>query len=86
MWKLTLYRYLTAAHTKNVRGTELFTIFLQVFSENAAGLSPLRGIVQGNVSIDVLQQNVHPRLQDAGQESAEKTQTKRILAGAIHQT
>lgn len=66
--------------------SELLTIFFQVFSENAAGLSPLRGIVQGNVSVDILQQNVHPRLQDAGQERAEKTKTKRILAGAIHQT
>lgn len=72
--------------TQNKWGAQSFTIFLQVFSEDTAGLSPLGGVVQGNVSVDVLQQNVHPGLPDAGQENAEKTQTKHILAGAIHQT
>lgn len=62
-----------------------FTVFLQVFSEDVAGFSPFRGVVERNVSVDVLQQNVHPGLPDAGQKKAEETQTKRVLAGAIHQ-
>ncbi len=69
-----------------MRGVQSFTIFLQVFSEDIAGLSSLGGVVQGNVSVDVLQQNIHPRLPDAGQEKAEKTQTNWVLAGPIHQT
>lgn len=63
-----------------------FTVFLQVLSEDIAGFSPLRGVVKRNVSVDVLQQNVHPGLPDTGQKKAEETQTNRVLAGAIHQT
>lgn len=57
-----------------------------MFSKDTAGLSPLGGVVQGNVSIDILQQYVHTSLPDAGQEKAEKTQTNWILSGAIYQT
>lgn len=63
-----------------------FTVFLQVLSEDIAGFSPFRGVVKRNVSVDVLQQNVHPGLPDTGQKKAEETQTNRVLAGAIHQT
>lgn len=67
--------FLSLCNAKQTRGAQGFTIFLQVFSEDIAGLSSLGGVVQRNVSIDVLQQNIHPRLPDAGQEKAEKTQT-----------
>lgn len=63
-----------------------FTVFLQVLSEDIAGFSPFRGVVKRNVSVDVLQQNVHTGLPDTGQKKAEETQTNRVLAGAIHQT
>lgn len=39
-----------------------FTLLLQVLSENAAGLGAVGGVVQGNVVVDILQQNVHPGL------------------------
>lgn len=54
-----------------------FTIFLKVFSEDVAALSSLGGVVQRDVSVDVLQHNVHSGLPDARtQNKAEKTQTK----------
>lgn len=56
-----------------------------MFSEDIAGLGPLGGVVQRNVSVDILQQNVHPGLSKQ-KEKAEKTQTNWVLAVAIHQT
>lgn len=71
--------YLSVFHSlcnaKQTRGAQCFTIFLQVFSEDIAGLSSLGGVVQRNVSVDVLQQNIHPGLPGIGQRKAEKTQT-----------
>lgn len=40
----------------------IFTLLLQVLSQDAAGLGAVGGVVQGNVSVDILQQNVHPGL------------------------
>lgn len=57
-------------------GAQRFTVLLQILSEDAAGLSALGGVVQGNVSIDILQQNVHPSLPVPGQQTAEETQKK----------
>lgn len=56
-----------------------------MFSKDIAGLGPLRGIVQGNVSIDILQQYIHTSLPDAGQEKEEKVQTNYLIWG-IYQT
>lgn len=39
-----------------------FTLLLQVLAQDAAGLSAVGGVVQGNVAVDILQQNVHPGL------------------------
>ena len=55
------------------------TIFLQVFSEDVAALCSLGGVVQRNVSVDVLQHNIHSGLPDAGQEKKKQrrhTQTE----------
>lgn len=40
----------------------IFTLLLQVLSQDAAGLGAVGGVVQGNVAVDILQQNVHPGL------------------------
>lgn len=58
-------------------GAQHFTVLLQILSEDAAGLSALGGVVQGNVSVDILQQNVHASLPVPGQQTAEETQTKK---------
>lgn len=58
-------------------GAQRFTVLLQILSEDAAGLSALGGVVQGNVSIDILQHNVHPSLPVPGQQMAEETQMRK---------
>lgn len=40
----------------------IFTLLLQVLPEDAAGLGAVGGVVQGNVAVDILQQNVRPGL------------------------
>lgn len=82
-WWSYLSVCLSLCWAKQTRGVQSFTIFLQVFSEDIAGLSPLGGVVQRDVSVDILQQNVHPGLPG---EKAEETQTNWVLAGAINQT
>lgn len=49
------------------------TVLLQVFPENIAGLGSLGGVVQGNVSVDVLQKNVNPRLKKTNTEFKSET-------------
>lgn len=58
----------------NMCGAQRFTVLLQILSEDAAGLSALGGVVQGNVSVDILQQNVHPSLPVPRQQTAEETE------------
>lgn len=47
------FSYCTIQH--ELKGVLSFTIFLQVFSEDIAGLSSLGGVVQRNVPVDILQ-------------------------------
>ena len=67
-----------------LKGVLSFTIFLEMFSEDIAGLSSLGGVVQRNVPVDVLQQDVNPGLPDAGQKKAEKTHTHELSFSRGH--
>ena len=68
MSKLPLSFSQDAMQNKQI-GAQSFTIFLQVFSEDVAGLGSLGGVVQRNVSVDVLQQNIHPGLSESTEDT-----------------
>ncbi|TNN63606.1 hypothetical protein EYF80_026142 [Liparis tanakae] len=56
-----------------------------VFSEDVARLRSLGGVFQSDVSVDVLQQNIHPSLRHAAPKREDRRKEKRVSAAAFPQ-